>query len=749
MRKYLIIPFLSLLIILFPGISFGQIKGIVIDNQTRYPVPDASVILFDTTIIFTDNNGAFELPFDSIGMIEINHIGYVSKKQIVNPGKYIVFELTPDIRNIHEVSVISSTYSHKLRNEAASIGLILPRDITEATDNNMAAIFNTQPGVFMQNGNYNTNRLVIRGIGSRNPYGTNRIKAYLNDIPITGGDGETVIEDLPVTNIGRIELLKGSASAIYGAGLGGSIRIMTRYPLQNGYHAQINVRSGSFAPHDISVSNSYKRNNVALTGFIGTKTSDGYRDNSNYNSYHALISGNIFTHKTDIDLFFNYIRLKAFIPSSLNEEMYRSQPYAAAENWLKIRGYEQYDKINTGMSMSYNLTQFITHKTILFGGYKDLHELRPFNILKNKSKNAGIRSIVDVKFTQTQISFGIEYFIENIHWQTSVEIPDSTDNVIDNIRELRSYHNIFLRLNHKVTNRVNTYIGLNVNTLKYELLQSSHDNYPAGSYTFKPVLSPGMGLNYQLKNNIHIYASLNHGFSSPSFEETLLPDGTRNDHLKPEEGWTIETGIKGDIINQYLRFDISYYAIFVKNLIVTQRLSEEVFTGINAGKSYHTGIEISTGSHLWNKEIHPFEVYIGTGLNITANTFKDFIDNETDYSGKQLPGIPAYKMNLELRWYHRSGLHGGISFIKTGMQYVNDSNTVQYKGYQILNSNISYSGKWFNKISCTVSFGVNNIFNEHYASMLLINAPALNENAPRYYYPGNPRNYYISLVINL
>ena len=41
-------------------------------------------------------------------------------------------------------------------------------------------------------------------MGSRDPYGSNRVKAYLNDIPITGGDGVTVLEDLSLTGLGRI-----------------------------------------------------------------------------------------------------------------------------------------------------------------------------------------------------------------------------------------------------------------------------------------------------------------------------------------------------------------------------------------------------------------------------------------------------------------------------------------------------------------------------------------------------------------
>jgi len=41
--------------------------------------------------------------------------------------------------------------------------------------------------------------------------------------------------------------------------------------------------------------------------------------------------------------------------------------------------------------------------------------------------------------------------------------------------------------------------------------------------------------------------------------------------------------------------------------------------------------------------------------------------------------------------------------------------------------------------------GFNNIFNEKYASMLQINAGSFGNNPPRYYYPGEPSNYYAGL----
>jgi iron complex outermembrane receptor protein len=52
------------------------------------------------------------------------------------------------------------------------------------------------------------------------------------------------------------------------------------------------------------------------------------------------------------------------------------------------------------------------------------------------------------------------------------------------------------------------------------------------------------------------------------------------------------------------------------------------------------------------------------------------------------------------------------------------------------------------RIKLSVFFGLDNIFDEVYASQILINASSFGGSEPRYFYPGNPINYYTGLNIN-
>src|SRR5690606_17481634 len=87
----------------------------------------------------------------------------------------------------------------------------------------LVSAINETPGVFIQSGAINTNRITIRGVGSRTLYGTNKIRAYFNGIPITNGIGETAIDVIDPEDLQSLEIVKGPKATKYGTNLGGTL----------------------------------------------------------------------------------------------------------------------------------------------------------------------------------------------------------------------------------------------------------------------------------------------------------------------------------------------------------------------------------------------------------------------------------------------------------------------------------------------------------------------------------------------
>ena len=146
--------------------------------------------------------------------------------------------------NIQEVIVKAFQSDKRLLDTPGSIGLITNRQLVNEPTFTLAPSVNKIAGVWMQSGSINTNRLTIRGIGTRSPYGTNKIRAYYGDIPLTNGVGETILEDLDLEQIADIEIIKGPSSGFYGSGLGGVLLFNPVKPVRSKFAQQVSI--GSF-----------------------------------------------------------------------------------------------------------------------------------------------------------------------------------------------------------------------------------------------------------------------------------------------------------------------------------------------------------------------------------------------------------------------------------------------------------------------------------------------------------------------
>ena len=71
-------------------------------------------------------------------------------------------------------------------------------------------------------------RISIRGMGSRAPFGVRGIKIYLDGIPLTMPDGQAQLNNLDLGSTGRIEALLGASSSLYGNAAGGAIHMYTQ-----------------------------------------------------------------------------------------------------------------------------------------------------------------------------------------------------------------------------------------------------------------------------------------------------------------------------------------------------------------------------------------------------------------------------------------------------------------------------------------------------------------------------------------
>ena len=740
--------------------SFAQkLEGKVIDSRNSIGLMNVKVTNSDSTFTtLTDLNGNFSLPKPDTYTFFIEN--YTSKTEYLNDVSFHIVELSPLRENLNEIIITSNNFQSKLNSVSSAITVINSHEINSHSNVNIAPILNTIPGVYMHNGTLTTNRITIRGIGSRNLYGTSKIRAYYEDIPLTNGSGASTIEDVEMSTLGRIEVIKGPSSSIYGAGLGGTIQLIPNKGLFTNRSINSKYTFGSYGlqKHLLQANLGNQKNKAKLT--YSNLHSDGYRNNNKTDRQTITIASKHFINESNvITLLGSYIDLKAFIPSSINEDSYINNPTSAAFTWGKSKGFKDYKKGLFGISWEHIYNDYTKQKTSVFTSFLSDYEPRPFNILKENTKGIGLRTrlISKTKLLNKSLNWtlGGELFKDSNSYQTyknlynefPPEVGSVQGNLLSDFKEKRSYMNLFFDSNFQLSKNITATFGFNINATSYTLndLFMDDDIDVSGDYNFNTILSPKFGLTYQLTTHSILYSSISHGFSPPSLEETLLPDGLINTNIKPESGWNYEIGSRGNILNNILHYDVAIYKMVVKDLLVARRTSDDQYIGVNAGKTTYNGVELGLKYSLLNKE--NLKIYGSNALSYNNFKFDTFINDTEDYSGNDLTGVPKFTLNSSLNFDAKFGLYGLISYNYIGEIPLRDDNTIYSESYQLVNSKIGYKSKNSKKLQFDVFIGLNNIFNEKYASMLLINAGSFGGNAPRYYYPGEPSNYYIGTAI--
>ena len=125
-----------------------------------------------------------------------------------------------------------------------------------------------------------------------------------------------------------------------------------------------------------------------------------------------------------------------------------------------------------------------------------------------------------------------------------------------------------------------------------------------------------------------------------------------------------------------------------------------------------------------------------------------FIDNDVDYSGNDLTGVADNVVNLGLDVVVKN-FSFNTNYRHTGSIPLNDANSLYSDPYDLVNVRVNYDFTILDKSNLKLFGGVNNVFDTNYASQILPNAVGFGGRQPRYYYPGNPVNFYLGLNLRL
>jgi iron complex outermembrane recepter protein len=239
---------------------------------------------------------------------------------------------------------------------------------------------------------------------------------------------------------------------------------------------------------------------------------------------------------------------------------------------------------------------------------------------------------------------------------------------------------------------------------------------------------PRVALNYELTYDIAAYASVTRGYKAGGFNQ-LSPSLA----FAPEGIWSYEIGVKGELLDRRLRFDLSAYHFDYSDLQVLVNFAGSVITR-NAATADGNGVELSFNAL-------PIEgLTLSGGVAWQDVNYGTFVPNpDEDFSGNRLVRAPRFSgsliADLDTPLSGNTRILGRAEYSYRSSQFFRPSNEpfVRQGGYSLVN------------ISAGLGFGENlsvrgyvaNLFNARY----LIDASTTVPGFLLYTQRGEPRTY--------
>lgn len=656
---------------------------------------------------------------------------------------------SPDTtRTLQEVVVKAYEQNRQLKEVSAAINVINTDQLKRYNNTSLLPALNATPGVHMEERSPGSYRLNIRGSTLRSPFGVRNVKVYWNGIPFTDPGGNTYLNQLGFYNVSSMEVLKGPASSLYGAGTGGAVLINS---LPNERPAGINLHyaTGSYNLQNINaqitLGNSDHNNTFGYTH----QTSDGYRDNTRMRrdvaTWETLVKAN---DKQQLSASVLYGDLYYQTPGGLTAAQYKANPRAARPAAGAFPSAQDahaaiYQKtFLAGIDHQYRFTENFQNTTVIYGAFSNVKNPTFRNYERRSEPHFGGRTVFTLnkqwQQSSLQVSFGGEgqrgFFNTKTFGNVSGN-PDTvqTDDDIDNY-----IYSSFVQGDLHLRGDWSVSAGVSINKSSITITRLTGPQTGKLNATFNSEWAPRIAISKKVIPGLLLYASVSRGFSPPGTAEILPSTSIINTNLQAEHGLNYEAGFKSSWLQQRLYVEVNAFYYELRNAIVQRRDASGADYFTNAGSTKQRGIESQLSYQLLphkNRFITNARIWVSH----TYNNFRyqDFKVVTTDYSGNKLPGVPRHTVAAGLDVTTRPGWYINLTWFYNDALALNDANTDMASSYNLAGGRTGWRTSLSKTIMVDVFAGVDNLFDVTYSLGNDINATG-----GRYYNAAPARNYF-------
>lgn len=656
-------------------------------------------------------------------------------------------------RNLDSVTVTAFANRTSLRDAAAAIVVVNDRTLSRFSPASAVSAVNSVPGVRMEERSPGSYRLAIRGSSLRSPFGVRNIRMYYQELPFTDPGGNTYLNQLSVSNLAKLEVLKGPASSLYGAGTGGTILASSPSPESKSY---LQLYTGDYASQSIETGISLKTKQAAHRIAGSHLQSNGFRNHSSMKrsvlSYQAQWS--LSPHAV-LNALAMYGDLWYQTPGGLNRTEFETDPRqsrpaagtnpsaVAADAAISQRtlygGLHHQWKPSTPWQLdlsAYGARTAVSNPAIRnfeersephFGGRINIGYTRPLGEQSRLRLNTGGE--------WQQGHYSVTVFSNNAGNPGSLQTDDRLKP-----RTTLLFGQGILDLPHAW--QLTAGISFNANKVRITRVSES----PAFRFTsnYRNEWMPRLAVTKKT-GSLTFYATSARGFSPPTTSELLPSTSIINTSLQAENGWNQELGLRGRLLRNRLYFDINFFYFRLKDAIVLRRDASGADFFENAGSTRQSGLE----SYLAFQVIAPASpnaLALDSWLSFSNHPFQylDLRQGETDLSGNALPGVAKNTLStgIDITAPRATSLHLTWQYIDP--LWLNDANTARAPATRLLGLKLGTRAFSTPAWMIRIFAGADNLLNETYSLGYDINAFG-----GRYYNLSPGRNFFAGIRFEL
>ena len=420
--------------------------------------------------------------------------------------------------DLKEITVVSSPRIELPFSEnSKTIQVISKEEIIESPANNVAELLQQVAGIDIRRRGVSGMQadLHIRGGGF------DQTLLLIDGIKVEDAQTghHTMNMALPIEVIERIEIIKGSASRVYGQNaFSGAINIITSKVAEN--MTSVSLESGSYKQQNASVTISRKNEDQSVLFHYSNNSSDGHKYNTDYKNENYFLKNRFEIKGLPIDMV-----------SSFNERKFGANGFYASPE--AIDQYEETQASLLGFSTKIISNNFIIKPKLYWKRNQDMYVYLRDN--PSVYRNLHITNKIGAELNGSYDSNnGITGFGVDI---SSIKL--SSNNLGE---RKRTMVNLFLEHQMKFAeNKIDVTPGV---AFSYFSDVSTNQNYQ-NNFFRNFFMYPGIDIGYELNDDVKLYSNVGYTYRVPTYTDLFYTSPTTigNENLKPEKAFTKEIGI--------------------------------------------------------------------------------------------------------------------------------------------------------------------------------------------------------------